>query len=420
MAETNTTESRYWAACRAVASGVLLMSVGWFLWLSRRGFEYTDESFYLLSILWWRDITSSFSLFGVLLGWLFDVVGQDVAVFRMTGVFLLLCASAYLALMATRSAVKNQALASRHAGLIVLIAACSAMQYYAVFTSLRVPSYNLLALCLMLVATGVMLNMLRLRPGTKAFFGCAVVYGFALGICAAAKVSTALVVALIHIGYVCLVAPVPRLLSISRAVVGALLGLALAAGLVLAVHPDAIAALSQGLSMSRTVDARYGPLSLVNVLRWDVQRQIGDGWFVVVGLIALAAGLRQMAARFAALGHQVVLGAILLAYAAALGVRAWAHLWLLLAVLCWLWSCSGRWIQRDRAASLPMSPGGVGPLSIMLISLPLAFSFGTNGRVLEHSAAAAAPATLGVCLLVANSVIRCAGRPRRVSRPPCF
>ena len=392
-------EQRYRLTWNAMAGGLLLVTVAIFLWLARRGFEYTDESFYLLSIVWWREITSSFTLFGVVLGGLFDVVGQDIVIFRVVGMLGLLGSSAYMARAAIRFAAAQGRFAPQYQGLITLVVTCSAMQYYAVFSTLRIPSYNLLAVCSLMVATGVMLGMLLAQRAGKAYFVHSVVYGVILGICACAKVSTALLLSFFHVAYFCLSVQPPRLAPISKAVLGTLLGLALVGGVVLALQPNAVAILSTGLSISRTIDERYGPLSLVNLLRWDIQRQLRDYWFVTVGLLALAVGLRWLSASLAARIHGVIFGVALLGFAAALSVRDWLHVWLLLAVVCWLWSFAA--VKQVAGEAMPEARmGAVKLLALLLMSLPLAFSFGTNGRVLEHSAACAAPAVLGICLLV--------------------
>lgn len=382
-----------------MAGGLLLATVAVFLSLARRGFEYTDESFYLLSIIWWREITSSFTLFGVVLGGLFDVVGQDIMIFRVVGMLGLLGSSAYMAQATLRFAAAESDLTPPYRGLVTLVVACSAMQYFAVFSTLRIPSYNLLAVCSLMVATGLMLGVLRAQRAGATYFLRSVVYGGVLGVCATAKVSTALLLAVIHVAYFCLAIRPPRLLAILTAILGALLGLALTGGAVLALQPDAVAILSKGLSIARTIDDRYGPLSLVNLLRWDIQRQLRDYWFVTVGLLALAGVLRWLPASLAVRMHRVVFGVAVLGCAAALSVRAWSHVWLLLAMLCWLWSFAA--VGHAPTGSKPQAQwGGVKLLALLLMGLPLAFSFGTNGRVLEHCAACAAPVVLGICLLV--------------------
>lgn len=391
-------ERKYAQAWLAVAGGFLLATVAIFLWLAPRGFEYTDESFYLLSLVWRQEITSSFTLFGVALGGLFDVVGQDIVIFRVMGMLALLGSSAYMARAALRLVFADESAGLRLQGLVMLVVACSAMQYYAVFSTLRIPSYNLLAVCSLMMATGVMLGLLRAQRAGGRYFVRAVIYGGLLGLCAAAKVSTALLLAGFHLAYFSLSLRPPKLPALARAILGTVLGFALACGAVLAVQPDAAAILGTGLSISRTVDERYGPLSLVNSLRWDVQRQLREYWFVVLGLLVLGVGLRLRLAKssWAVPLHRFVAVLAVLGCAAALSFDAWVHLWLLLAMLCWAWS----WVAVDTQAARGQQLGGVMPLSLLLMALPLAFSFGTNGRVLEHSSAAAAPAVLGICLLV--------------------
>lgn len=388
-----------WSFWRGIAGSVLLVTVAIFVWLAPRGFEYTDESFYLLSLTSWREISSSPTLFGVVLGGPFELLGQSIVVFRLAGMFALLCSSAYMARAALRFAAAGRRSAEPGLdGFVVLVVMGTAMQFYTVFGVLRVPSYNLLALCALMFATGAMLGLSAAQRAGEAYFLRAVIYGVALGLCAAGKVSTALLGSLLHLVYFGLLLRGPRPVAIGKAAIGAVLGFALVAGAVLVLQPKAAAILSMGLSLSRIVDDRYGPASLVNLLRWDVQRQVSEYWFVPVGLLALAAAQRWWPGRIAAWVYRAVFAACLLASVAAQTSSAWSHLWLLLAALGLLWSfapaerCSSTTDARGRSveeASLPF----------LLMSLPLAFSFGTNGRVLAHCEAAAAPAMLGVCLI---------------------
>ena len=381
-----------WTTCKWFAGAWLLTLAGVFCAFASRGFEYTDESFYLLSLVWWREITSSFTLFGVVLGGLFDAVGQDITTFRILGMLALLGSSAYMAVMAFRLVSQAHAGLSALRGLVTIVVMGAALQYYDVFSVLRVPSYNLLALCALMVATGVMLDMLTRHRAGRSPVGQAVVYGVMLGLCAAGKVSTALLGALLHLVFFVASLRAPRSLAAVKAVLGALFGLALVAAVVAALQPDAIAVMRLGLTISATTDERYGLANLVNLIRWDVQRQAVDHGYVLVGLLVLGVALRRLPPTDARHLHRAILWVGLIVCVVTQVLPSLSHLWLLAALLCVLWIC----LPVGRSVAVAPGQSGLPPqdlrLLMLLLGLPLAFSFGTNGRVLEHSEAAAAPA----------------------------
>ena len=102
--------SRTWDSWRlSIAPAVLLLGqAGLFIWMSPRGFELTDESFYLLNDLYWRDLTATVSFFGAYFELPFRLLGQSISI-RIVALLGLAVASAFFAGQALRFSRRREA-----------------------------------------------------------------------------------------------------------------------------------------------------------------------------------------------------------------------------------------------------------------------------------------------------------------------
>ncbi len=130
---------------------VLLALCPWGIVLaaSPRGFDLTDEAFYLLSTAHPENVTVTFSMFGVVLNPLYDLVAGNIIVLRVVSVLIWLGISAGVAL----ADIGDQHSESRQNGYTFAIqrrscSRCSvsarSVLYYALW--LLTPSYNWLTL----------------------------------------------------------------------------------------------------------------------------------------------------------------------------------------------------------------------------------------------------------------------------------
>ena len=83
-----------WRGILPVAS-LFFASIGLYIWLAPRGFEYTDEAYYLLNYIHWRDSIGLVSFFAAYFEWPFRILGQSVSNIRIFTLIVLLTSSAF-------------------------------------------------------------------------------------------------------------------------------------------------------------------------------------------------------------------------------------------------------------------------------------------------------------------------------------
>lgn len=143
-----------------LVSAALIARTVWFL---DRGFDFTDDSFYLMTIQRPSEYKWNYGLFGFALKPLFVIAGESIAGFRRIGAVILVGLGAAIGLV-----VLNKAkLSWREPAALQVLAVCSAVPlgYYSLW--LTSPSYNWLAL-----AGGLVLFiavLLLYRPGPPAY-----------------------------------------------------------------------------------------------------------------------------------------------------------------------------------------------------------------------------------------------------------
>jgi hypothetical protein len=336
-------------AASALVAVLLALQLGLYLWMAPRGFDFSDESFYLLHYQHWRTLSATTSFFGTFFAPAFAASGESLALMRVLSALLLVGSCGWLAhallLHAAPGFTRGQRLTWVMAG------AASGMLYFGFLSTLRAPSYNLMALCAALWATAVLLH---LAPRTAVDEAPAlrrrawmVLYGVCLGLCALGKVTSA---ALLVPSHLLLLAAMGRA-GLVRLVFPLLgwgsIGLALPLSLLQLLHPGWLQAVQESVALTAATDGR-GVGMLARGLRWELQRLPALLWLCVV-----------------------VLGLSL----------AW---------------------QRRRGIVLSRTLVTVLALLAALLLLPLALSFGTNLPLLQHSQINGAFALLALLVLLAR------------------
>lgn len=371
--------------------------------MAGRGFDFSDESFYFLSYLHWRDFAANISFFGAFFEWPFRALGQSVAAMRLLSVLLLLGSAWQLARAALAHAGRLRGLAPDPAWPLVLSSMAAAMLYFSFLASLRAPSYNLLALCAMMLATGLLLRILDRSAGLsttapgRAQAARLLAYGFALAVCGLAKGSSGALLMLCHLAYFAARHRDWRWRALPGLLAWSLLGLGLCfAGLQWA-HGGWLASLREGLAVSQ-MRGGYGLVGLLNGLRWDLQRVLPLVLPPAFLVLALAWWLPRRFPGRASRQSQALLSLglvllLVLACALSLMMARQALLWLpvLVSAVMALDFLQPPVLERPGTDS-------VMPLLLLLLVLPLVLSFGTNMSVLAHSQTAAVFAVLALCL----------------------
>lgn len=365
---------------------LLMAQVGLYVWMAPRGFDFTDEAYYFLNYLYWRDLVGTVTFFGAYFEFPFRMLGQSVPAIRIFSLLVLFGSSAFFTREAFGYVSRRDGGTNATPWPLVLVGMTASMFYFGYLSTLRAPSYNLLALCSMLVATG---SLLRLLPRSAPLANARVAmfcYGLALGACGLGKATSGVLLVLCHALFFALANRDWRLRHLLELLALCLAGVSLNFAVLQWAHPQWLAVLREGVAMVSTTDGR-GLLGLANGLRWDIQALAPMLLPWAVGAVAAFCLLVRWIGpmRRAALSAMVMA----LVCSCVLGlmwgpVRWWLPL-LGLAVLL-LWSVEG--LSRR---SYRLTQGDAADFGLMglLFALPIAFSFGTGMSVLGHSQMAA-------------------------------
>jgi hypothetical protein len=270
--------------------------------------------------------------------------------------------------------------------MFIATATSGGMTYYAYFTTLRVPSYNLLAVASSFVATGLLLQLVKRNNAARNAPAMAIAYGAALGICALAKPTTMVAVALCHAAYFVLLShkrePRDRVLVAGFAATG----LVLVLGLLELADPGWWSAVAVGVRATRLLDGR-DVFSALNAMRWDLQSTSGMSVAYAIPAMALVMAAirwrRDEGACTAITGIAVVAIALVLAW----GQHAPWWLSVTFVAVASLWCIPI--LLRDRI-EVHREDLHSGASLLLLFIMPLCVSFGTNASVADHSRSAAA------------------------------
>lgn len=374
-----------------VAGLLLALQVALFVWLSPRGFDTTDESFYLLNYQHWRSLSATTSFFGAVFAPAFALSGESLALIRVFGMALVLASGGLLSRALVMHVAPALPAAARR--LWVLVGMACSMLYFGYLSTLRAPSYNLLALCAACCATAALLHLAAPESRLGKRRALRVLYGASLGLCALGKVTSGGLLVLAHL---LIVAGFSR--EWLRRELAALVGWG-AVGIVLpflglqALHPGWIGAVRESLALTATTDGR-GVLLLAQAARWEVQRFPAVFWLLAAVCLGLLATWRRW--RPAGRVAQAWVCAVVAAAAAWIATGPQITLWLPIVCLA-TWAL--RALAPPPAAGAPVWPSPT--LLAALLLTPLMLSFGTNLPLWQHSQINGVFALLAVVALLA-------------------
>jgi hypothetical protein len=370
-----------------------------FAWLARRGFEVTDEAFYLLHLQHWRKTEAAVGFYGLYFEWLLRGVGGDVAYVRIAG-WVVLVASAAYATGEVLGYCSRDVVATRWP--FQLAGAAFSLSYYSYLSTLRVPSYNLAVLVFALLATAVLLRAHRLPEDETGWSRAAlpVTYGAAVTACAISKPTAGLLLAPLHLMFLLASGRGWRLAGSWRFLGWSLLGAVLSlAGLQLA-NPGWPTVVSSGLHMLAAYGSHGdGVGSLARLLVWQVRQLLvaGAPAAAVLGLVYLCLTVLARQLRVHRLGAAELL---------AIGAVVWFVLgisdreaWWLVAVV----AVGAMLLQMSKEVDPAVGTSVEPPVRLlpclgMLMCTPFALSFGTNNSIATHASINAVFA--GMALLV--------------------
>ena len=142
-----------------------------------RGFDITDESFYLINYKYLSSLTGCVSFFGAYLAGPYHLFGESIWAIRFFGLLVLL-AGAYFFAFEFFKRLSVEASDTKHVQVGATVVACAVMAFYSVFGTLYTPGYNLLVLILMLFSTGILLRLSREPRSHNVFL---TLYGICMG-----------------------------------------------------------------------------------------------------------------------------------------------------------------------------------------------------------------------------------------------
>lgn len=365
---------------------LLIAQVGLYVCLAPRGFDFTDESYYFLNYLHWREFTGALSFFGAYLEWPFRLLGQSVSGIRIFGLALLLACSAFFTREALSYWARREGSESTVCWPFILVGMAASLFYFSHLSTLRAPSYNLLALCSMLMATGLLFRLLEQRGPIVHARATMFFYGVALGVCGLSKASSGVLLILSHALFFMLANREWRVNHLAKLLTLSLAGVLANFVALQWAHPQWLPMLLQGVS-AQGMDGSHGLPLLVAKLGRNILEMLPQ---LVPLAVAAEIGVAWLAKRAGAAGpHATSILVVAIVGACSVGL-IWGspHWWLpllgLVALLLWtvgaVSRASGK-SGRDTATNLA--------LMVLLISLPIAYSFGTNMSVLDHSQMAA-------------------------------
>lgn len=375
----------------------VLAQVAIYIAFASYGFEFTDEAFYLLNAMHWRDFTAVYTMFGAYAQVLMELSGGNLAVMRIVTLVVLSGCAAFLGQEIQKHANAGKPTPSFPRYIYWCVGAAAGMYYFGVLSTLRAPSYNTIALSAAALATGLLLRGID-SESTRERVTCSALYGFVMGICGLSKGSTGFLLGCLHLAYFIWACPAWKRGPILQILGAIIAGLFLQLALVTLSHPGWWTALQAGAKLF-SYDSGDKLGGMLNAFRWDIQRLMPWSPFAIIGLAAWGLSLRFLIKR--QLATPVNLLAVLATAGAAFIwlqkelVQFWWPAALVLSVALLLVRLAARIRPRlERADRSDIA------LGVLLFSIPFAFSFGTNMPVLWHSQSAALFVILFLVLLI--------------------
>ena len=198
-----------------------IFTLGWVLWFSRYGLDFTDESFYLVWISNPFNYSVSVTQFGFIYHPLYELLSGDIAKLRQANILITFCLAWVLGNVFLKTVFETQNLEAARRLIISAALATTSLLFLAT-NWIPTPSYNSLALqALFVAATGLLLAK---KESSRTSFTGWVLIGIGGWLAFMAKPTTAAALGACSVIYLLLAGKLSvRLLAISLATATALL-----------------------------------------------------------------------------------------------------------------------------------------------------------------------------------------------------
>jgi len=364
-----------------------------FIVAAKRGFDLTDESFYLLTYRHWTE-WPSVSLFGAYFSLPYALVGHDVWAMRLLGFALLLAAAVWFGREAQRAFGALADRPSREGELATAVAAAASVwSYYGASPVPPTPSYNLLTLLSALAVLALALRLGRIvhRGERRGILATAFALGLAGSVGLASKFSSGLLVLALAVAvFAALAARRLDARGWSRLVAAALAGVALNLVALWIAEPALPLRFERGLAVALAMMPRHpaGELAelVAGVLPGDALHALRILlWPLAFAVLALVVGARV---RRRSLVDALAVGVFIAGALVFIFVKDNRFYRIVLVTwLAVLLAAAAVWLLRRRLAA--NAGGRALVLAAATLVVPFAYSFGTNNALLQHMGMAA-------------------------------
>ena len=389
--QTRSVRSRDPLATMAIV--IVAVQAVMFIVAARRGFDLTDESFYLLTYRHWTE-WPSVSLFGAYFTWPYVLVGHDVWAMRLLGFALLLGAAIWFGSEAQRAFGALVGRRSRDGELATAVAAAAAIwSYYGASPVSPTPSYNLLTLACALVVLALALRLGRIvhDDAPRGRLATAFALGLVGSVGVASKFSSGLLVLALALAVFAALAWHRLDAGVwSRVVLAAIAGLALNLLALWIADPGLPLRFERGIEvtlamMERSATGEVAAL-VFGALPQDALHALRVLlWPLVFAVLVLTAGAQLRRRPLADALAVAVFVAGALVYAFVKDNRFYRIV--LVTWIAVLLGCAALWLLRARLASGARVRSLVVAGAILVV--PFAYSYGTSNALLQHMGMAA-------------------------------
>lgn len=360
-----------------------------------RGFDLTDEGFYILSYGNWSNLPG-FSLFGAYFQWPYEAMERSVQGIRILGFVVLLTSGFYFTRQLILSIDLLEGRANRsHIHFISIAGGAAIWSYYGAFPGPYTPSYNLLALTSALASCALALRASRdLRSGAAStshwifFF-----LGLVTSVGIANKFSTGILILLVDLGVLLLLRPwkLSRGTSISL-LFSAVSGFSINFLLLLLIKPDLVSGIKIGVliqwaNMPRDLLSEVASTALI-----DLPKAIGQSLRILMWPVLFVVVIRVIGRLFVDSDSQLTNGFLVLGLIVSstyiiyfrdnrLNRLVLIYILLLTIIAAIEYSRGRFWRPEAKCRSLLMY--------LFVSAIPACYSAGTNNSVLMHMGMAA-------------------------------
>lgn len=232
-----------------------------------RGFDITDESYYLINYKHWNELALSISFFGAYLAIPYYFFGESIWAIRFFGLLMLMAGAYYFALELFKNISTNGSNAN-YVKVGATAVSCTAVTFYSVFGTLYTPGYNLLNLILMLFSTGMLLRLSRKpEPITAISF----LYGLCMGALFFTKFSSFFATLAAHFLMVALILSRGRWWFMAKLLVAILAGMLVNYGYLALQAGNILKMISFGIETMALINPRDVIKETVNLFISDIQ-----------------------------------------------------------------------------------------------------------------------------------------------------